>query len=329
MFRMTGSAILSAIFLAIPSFGFAGLEVCNDTDELRAIAVGVQQGDKRVSEGWWPLEPDECKTPLVRDLTDLEVFIFAKGKDAPAGRTGREFCVAGKAFATISADDCAKQGQVTQLFRPLKRDTTQKNVTVRISQIDMEAREEANLVLDSALFRSCDRSDDTAYTGCVFSDAGVRYRVGSDTSGVITAFLKGLAPASPILVRGRIVEQTGPEMTIILKEVRTRPATEHDQIFQLLQGQWVSEDDPLEKMAIIGAEKVGTYDGTPTGTDFLSLPSTCDDTELVGEGRFLQATDSSRGDVYCYAIETLSKDVLTLSYAPRGNLLVYLREERE
>jgi uncharacterized membrane protein len=325
MLRLTGKAMVLAFALASPSGAFAGLEICNDTAELRAVAIGYDKDGQKVSEGWWSLPPGGCKTPLVRDLSDMPVFILAKGRDTPPAQTGEEFCTTGSAFTIVKSGDCAAQGHVGARFRAAPAGQGEADIELLVSELDRAAEAERAAGPDNALFRSCEGAADDAATGCVFHADGIRYDVSPETPAAIRDYLGGLDPAAPLLVRGQIAGEEEFRATIVLSEAATRDATAGDRILAQLQGDWVSANDPSDRITITGAERSGSYDGTATGTEVLSVRDRCGE-ETEG-GPFLQARDGATGDVYCYGIETLSDTVLSLTHLPRGNLLEYRREE--
>lgn len=320
----TIGAMMMAVALALPSGALAGLKICNDTDDLRVVAIGYERDGQEISEGWWALPPEACQTVLVRDLTDLPLFALAKGGDTPPAGEGRAFCVSSSAFTIVRAGDCAERGHRSAGFHAVPLPEGEADATLALSDFDRAAADTTR-VLDDAVFRSCELSAPGGEPSCVFHAGGVRHVVDSETPAGILDQLDGLAPATPLRLRGQVQEMDDLHATAVLSGLRMRAPSESDLILQGLQGAWVSADDPNEEMRIVGAEKTGRYDGIETGTDFLSVGDSCGD--LVQGGPFLRATDSKTRDVYCYAVEAVAETGLSLRFLPRGNLLAYRRKD--
>ncbi len=322
MLRSARISACLALTIGCPMAAFAGLEVCNDTEMLQAVAVAYQVGGDKVSEGWWSIKPGTCQTPLARDLTGGPIYLHAKSPDPLPARTGAEFCTSESRFTIVNSDDCIVRGHQIALFHAIPVEAGQVDVSVKLSQL-REAEDSKDLARDDAVFQSCRPSKEADALVCAFHAGGVRYEAGVGTPAKILEFLNELAPATPLTVRGTITLQDDISATVSLSEADTRPESELDAVYARLQGEWVSVDDPNEHLTISGAERTGTYDGADTGVDYLSIQTDCD--EESGAGPYLRAIDSAHGDVYCYAIETLGEDDLSLFYLPRGNLLEYER----
>ncbi|MDU9006319.1 DUF1036 domain-containing protein [Sedimentitalea todarodis] len=324
MIRSTPTSLFLAMALGGPTAAFAGLEVCNDTGVLQAVAIGYQRGDDSVSEGWWTIEPDTCQTPLARDLAGGPIYLHAKSPDPLPARTGAEFCTSDSRFTIVNSNDCIAMGHQIALFHAIPIEEGETHVSVQLSRLS-ESEAEAELIRNDAVFQSCQPTEDGEALTCAFHAGGIRYEVGEDTPASVLSFLGDLAPTAPLAVRGHIVAEDDLIATVRLSSAQTRPETPSDNMLLLLQGEWVSSDDPNERLTIVGSERTGHYEGADTGTDYLSIQDSC--SEEAGAGPYLQATDSAHGDVYCYAIESLEKTDLSLFYLPRGNLLEYHRPE--
>lgn len=324
MFRSIRTSFFVALTLGGPSGAVAGVEVCNDTESLQAVAIGYQRGQDKVSEGWWTIAPDTCQTPLAQDLSGREIFLHAKSPDPLPARTGAEFCTSESRFTIVNSDDCIVLGHQIGLFHAIPLEEGQTHLSVQLSRLS-ESEAAMELVRNDAVFQSCKPDEETDVPACTFHAGGVRYEVGAKTPESVFSFLAELAPAAPLAVRGAITEEADPVATVMLSAARTRPETPTDKMLGLLQGEWVSVDDPNEHLTVSGSERSGHYDGADTGIDYLSIQDSCDDE--TGAGPYLRATDSAHGDIYCYAIETLDANDLSLFYLPRGNLLEYQRVE--
>ena len=65
MTRLTYAAALALVGV---SPAWAGLEICNDTSAAHSVAIGYKSNDQWVSEGWWTIPANECRSPIGTDL---------------------------------------------------------------------------------------------------------------------------------------------------------------------------------------------------------------------------------------------------------------------
>ncbi len=89
-----------------------------------------------------------------------------------------------------------------------------------------------------------------------------------------------------------------------------------------LSGLWKSTEDDQSTMRFSGAAYFDYYSGDAVDQGQVSFPQSCADSAPGGEGPFLVKT-SKDGTEYCYTIDSLTADTLTLMYLPRGNILTY------
>ncbi|QJE72585.1 DUF1036 domain-containing protein [Aerophototrophica crusticola] len=116
--RVSLAVFLLSLLAAAPA-AEARLTVCNRSADPVRLALGQEQGQDWVSQGWWTLQPGACATPLPGELTLLEYYLRAeplvKGKTGWGGEF--PFCVAdGKDFQAKGDQDCEKRGLRTAGF---------------------------------------------------------------------------------------------------------------------------------------------------------------------------------------------------------------------
>ena len=177
------------------------------------------------------------------------------------------------------------------------------------------------------VFQECRRSSGGSGLICCFVDKGTQIQLSEDgrTPRAVFDYLKGLPPGTPVTVDGDLDEVFGAAATMVLRDVRLRPATPFDEILKLLQGRWVSAQDPADRFLVMGAERHNTYAGVEMSKDYISVQSNCGGRE--NDGPYLYAWDSDGGSGLCYVIEQITGETLALTYLPRGTRMEYRRLE--
>lgn len=85
---------------------------------------------------------------------------------------------------------------------------------------------------------------------------------------------------------------------------------------ELLNGTWVSDDDPLSEISFESIMKIDTYDGEEMSRGIFR----------VHEGKLEVKTND---DLFEYEIMELSETSLVLLHLPRGNVLKYTRSTND
>ncbi|WP_170294943.1 DUF1036 domain-containing protein [Roseospira navarrensis] len=123
-FRLPLGPRLTAVLLApvalmvfAVSPALAGLEVCNQTNIPRWVAVGYNKDSMWTSEGWWNLEPGDCTTVLDGDLTEQFYYYRAEDQNEDFEGDGYMFCGVDDAFTIVGDQDCEGRGYNELGFR--------------------------------------------------------------------------------------------------------------------------------------------------------------------------------------------------------------------
>ena len=89
----------------------AGYTACNETHDVLLVALGLIEGGKPVSRGWWTVQPGACAKAVTTPLNTDAVYLLALRK---SGGTlvsgGMRFCTAAAAFEIKGADNCGGRG---------------------------------------------------------------------------------------------------------------------------------------------------------------------------------------------------------------------------
>ncbi len=86
----------------------AELQLYNQTHRPLSIAIGYKSGDDWVSEGWWNIDPRDCKTVVSGDLTNRYYYYH----EADPGFSGENyaFCTTEQPFTITGDKNCAERG---------------------------------------------------------------------------------------------------------------------------------------------------------------------------------------------------------------------------
>lgn len=111
-----GLAAATVLFWASPAA--AELRVCNGTDSSVGVAVGYQEGEEMVSEGWWNLSPQgtpsECATVIMGPLQSRAYYVYAIDYTLGGewgGAVGDLFmCTRDQEFTIRGVEDCVARG---------------------------------------------------------------------------------------------------------------------------------------------------------------------------------------------------------------------------
>lgn len=114
-FRLLG--LLAVLCLSIiPLVGMSGVakadfRVCNTTDSVIGVALGYRAKAGWITEGWWHIDAEKCKTLVQGDLQSRYYYIYAEDADRGGRWTGDvNMCVAEKEFKIVGFNDCFARG---------------------------------------------------------------------------------------------------------------------------------------------------------------------------------------------------------------------------
>jgi uncharacterized membrane protein len=94
-----------------PSPAMADFRLCNNTGSRVGIAMGYQDGNGWVTEGWWNLSSRTCETLLRGTLVARFYYVYAVDYDRGGEWSGKAIlCTRDKEFTIRGADDCLARG---------------------------------------------------------------------------------------------------------------------------------------------------------------------------------------------------------------------------
>lgn len=325
----------------------AGLDVCNDTELRRSVAIGYEApGGIWTSEGWWRLDPGECKTVMGRDLGRRYFYYRATvkggGFDGPFS-----FCSEADAFTIEGDKDCAARGYDSTRFRKVDTGNASDYTLTLVSDAAAPKSPEPDPVhgdedrpLESAaafprgslgepftqsgIFTGCELIDGLDY--CSFEVEGWRYHAyyGAGTADSILDNLQNWPMPLAVEIEGDMVVYG--DITVEVALARVTEVFDGDFFAEerrMMQGSWQSLDDPAARFTITGANVYDYYDGDFTGHQWMTLGETCPDAPFEGIG--FTRTELETQDGWCVHLGEVTADRLELINPGRGNILTYRR----
>ena len=114
----TLALVALTIGLALPGAARAELKFCNHTTEQVAVAVGYSVNGEWTSEGWWLIDPNQCKVPIDGALKNRYYYYYA---DSDSNKWDGDyiFCTQDKKFTIVGDKDCKSRGYAPEQFREL------------------------------------------------------------------------------------------------------------------------------------------------------------------------------------------------------------------
>ena len=327
MTRLISTAL---VLVALSGPAWAGLEICNDTSEQQAVAIGYKSDDQWVSEGWWNIPSNECRSPITTDLKNRYYYMTARRDGWEFADENILFCVQSEVFTIVGDENCEARGYETGRFIKIDSGATAKQHTHFLSgytfatlrggagQAGADQDGYVEPYADNVVFQSCPGIMGAGDPHCTFHSGGTKFFVYDDGStpphvfGLLTAML----PGTPLYVEGALTGIFDTTAEVVLNKAEARPWSEADRLLDQLQGHWYSVSDPNEQFTVLGGERENSYDGQFTGVEYLSVQERCDAFE--GAGPYLYARAEETGEGYCYGIEYIGDWDMTLMYLPRG-----------
>jgi len=89
----------------------ADLRICNTTNNRAGIAIGYQEGQSWVTEGWFNLRPNTCDVILKGRLNSRYYYVFGLDYDRGGEWSGPNYlCVRDQEFSIRGPQDCFARG---------------------------------------------------------------------------------------------------------------------------------------------------------------------------------------------------------------------------
>lgn len=126
----------AAVFLTTPDTALADLKLCNSTESRIGVAIGYQDKDGWVTEGWWNIAAQTCEALLKGAVPSRFIYVHAVDYDHGGEWVGGNFmCTGDKSFAIRGVQDCPNRGyKRTGFFEVDTGDA--KDWTIRLTDPD-------------------------------------------------------------------------------------------------------------------------------------------------------------------------------------------------
>lgn len=133
-----GIAALAAVAAAAPAA--ADFRICNQTKSRVGVAIGYQDGEAWVTEGWWNIPASSCDALLHGQLAARFYYVYAVDYDRNGEWSGPIFmCTRDKEFTIRGLGDCLARGYDRTGFMEVDTGNQQMSWTVQLTEAGITA----------------------------------------------------------------------------------------------------------------------------------------------------------------------------------------------
>lgn len=326
----------------------AGLEICNKGGAAQTVGLVYKTGKVWFSEGWWTIEPAECKVLVGGDLQQREYYYTIKNEASYVGQ-GYWYCAKDEPFELTGADgDCGALGASSRDYALIDTGETATSFTFDLVGSAAPSAQDAALAAQlspaamteyftrgqqgepffiSARLQECTSVD--GFDGCFVYAEGWRWAFDAAANNNPAAMVAMASlPVNTVLgISGDVLTYNDMTVDALISKIEMLPPDDVSAKLDMLQGHWVSVDDPQSKMVIYGSEMTNSYGAEVMATSVISFTDACPD-GFGGEGQKLVMSQMGMPpeDALCYTLEEVTDTTLTLMYVPRGNFHTYTRQ---
>ncbi|MCP3971474.1 MAG: DUF1036 domain-containing protein [Rhodobacteraceae bacterium] len=129
---MRAFLLVAAATFAMTNAAQAGLEICNNTDQVQSVAIGYKGDTDWMSEGWWNIDPGECAVLVSGNLSKRYYYYHADSRDGGFRGQNFGFCTHDDAFEIVGDTDCGKRGYDEADFREIDTGETATSFTLTL-----------------------------------------------------------------------------------------------------------------------------------------------------------------------------------------------------
>lgn len=347
MQRFISNLCLCIAFLLPAAPALAKFEVCNAAPQDQTVAIAYRSDGQWVSEGWWTIATDDCKTLEGAALKSRYYYYRATVKGGTFKGEGYYFCTDTAAFTITGNTDCDGRGYAREAFSEIdtgdntsfKLTLTDPNPPAKDTQSAPKAdpTPQATGPVSGALgepysvdaiFQGCETYD--GQTTCTFHANGYKWYAysGQGTPPNVMAALRTYDPGQLIAVKGDLISYGDISVEAAVYGITSRTNTsEADNTLSGLQGWWRSLEDRSSTMEIVGSEVYDYYDGEGVLEQYIYYADTCPSAQGLQGPFLLMFAPENYADPSCYTIEGWDAIVLQLGYVggAGGGLLNFER----
>lgn len=103
--------IVAASAVVLAGQAQADFKICNKSKFKVTTAFGYKESGQWTSEGWWTIDPGQCRTVYSKNLSQQYYYYYAESTDGEWTWSDTYiFCAADKAFKISGDKDCKSRG---------------------------------------------------------------------------------------------------------------------------------------------------------------------------------------------------------------------------
>lgn len=334
----------------------AELRFCNGMDREALVAIGYNDAGDWTSEGWWRIDPGECKNAVGGDLTKSYYYYRVEAKGITFQDENYLFCTSIEAFTIVGDEDCEARGYVQDQFNEIEL-AGRTSFTVDISAVTTDAPENSSqkapaetggaaLLKDimqpsasvdmpaagtygepftlTATFSHCDVLD--AGIQCTFVEGDYFYvaTTYNHTPEAILTDLYERPENSRLLISGDIASSNGNEAQIVLYSFMNAGSDDFSNTRDAMQGLWTSDDDVAFQVFVYGSLYEELYDGIPNSKSLMSFRDHCDG--APGDGPSFRLISSDSLEDRCFFVSHVDNTSMELFMAGGMRPLFFKKE---
>lgn len=280
------------ILCVVASPAMADLNFCNETSERASVAIGYNDGGVWTSEGWWRVEPGQCRAVVKGDLSKRFYYWRATSSSGAVAEGEYSFCTEANAFTIAGDEDCEARGYRREKFHEAEiGEATDYSVYVTAGVDDGPPQEDqgpgtfGEPITIVAEFRGCWAvSEDIE---CEFAADGWLY-VASEagpTDPAIMSALNVFSEGMRLQVSGDLISYAGDRADIMIREIDIAPPADPepdpapsvsmDGLMDHMQGFWDSDAGDGYAWIVEGNFLREIYDGNIMRESYFEIAPEC------------------------------------------------------
>lgn len=300
--RLLVPVSISLFSTLLPTASLAGFEVCNETPHRATVAIGYKDDGTWTSEGWWGVDPGDCRTVISADLNRKFLYWRATSSKMNWSHDKYMFCTDSSAFTIDGDTNCDERGYDRVGFNEIDLGTVSHYTLTltggggRDPEEDIEYPDEEVYDEPAAgdpgfgpdpgtfgepysilgLLSHCDYYD--AGIGCTFIADGWSYVASTydNTPEDLLVRLDEMGPNVPVSVAGDMISYEGAEAIVTVREFSLAGADKYQGWREAMQGFWTSEDDQNFQILVHGSRYEEYYEGIPNDVSMMHFTENCD-----------------------------------------------------
>jgi len=299
---LTPLTVGAAVVTATPAL--AGLEVCNQTNVVRWVAIGYSKDDLWTSEGWWELDPGACTNVIDWDLTHQFYYYRAEDPNEEFEGDGYMFCSVDDAFTIVGDQDCESRGYEEVAFREVDTGESATTYTLVLSPSTVPGALPVGAPEASAPSSPPPAKNDPP----------------PPRNDPPPPRNDPPPPAAAVPDKSTITSPFGAPATAPAQGGGGTLSSTHTAII----GRWRSVDDPAATIVFEGGLYTAFHAGNRMESGSFDVSDACPSAGVDSGGDpVIVVSLPGESEPYCYGVLYVDQESLEMIALPRGNLLRY------